>query len=114
MLQGRVVDLSGWHEIHFTGKADVEDVVKEYKSLQGSLTPSPSVSIRFMLRQRSFYYLQWHLSKIQAPQAWDIETGSASIVVAILDTGVPVFHAGPGWFGNRLFHSHPGKWKYMD
>jgi subtilisin family serine protease len=92
MLQGRVVDLSGWHEIHFTGKADVEDVVKEYKSLPGVIDAQPvSIHPVYTMPNDQYYYLQWHLPQIQAPQAWDIETGNASIVVAILDTGVRYF-----------------------
>jgi subtilisin family serine protease len=35
---------------------------------------------------------QWHLSKIQAPAAWDITTGSAGIVVAVVDSGVIASH----------------------
>lgn len=38
------------------------------------------------------YPQQWHLPKINAPAAWDITTGSASIVIAILDTGVDSTH----------------------
>src|SRR5262249_32656528 len=30
----------------------------------------------------------WGMSKIQAPAAWDISTGSPSVVVASIDTGV--------------------------
>jgi len=35
---------------------------------------------------------QWGLAKIQAPQAWDVTTGSPGITVAILDTGVDLDH----------------------
>lgn len=40
-----------------------------------------------------YYSLQWHLDNaeyggIQMEEAWEIETGSASIVVAVVDTGV--------------------------
>ena len=35
---------------------------------------------------------QWALAKVQAPSAWDITTGSASVSVAILDTGVDLSH----------------------
>jgi hypothetical protein len=38
------------------------------------------------------YSSQWHLPRIEAPEAWDIETGNSNIVVAILDTGVRYFH----------------------
>ncbi len=34
----------------------------------------------------------WHLSKIQAPQAWDFTTGLSSIAIAILDSGVNLSH----------------------
>jgi thermitase len=35
---------------------------------------------------------QWSMAKVQAPSAWDITTGSASVTVAILDTGVDSSH----------------------
>ena len=41
------------------------------------------------------YYVsddQWGLKQIKAPAAWDIETGTKSIVIAILDTGVELDH----------------------
>ena len=35
---------------------------------------------------------QWYLSKIQAPNAWDVSTGAPEVVVAVLDTGVRASH----------------------
>ena len=35
---------------------------------------------------------EWHLAKIQAPTAWDVSTGSSSVVVAVVDTGVLKSH----------------------
>jgi|GEM_PF-2633888 len=34
-----------------------------------------------------YYDQQWNLSKINMPDAWDIERGSADVVVAVIDTG---------------------------
>jgi subtilisin family serine protease len=38
------------------------------------------------------YHEQWSLSKINAPDAWDIYTGNSKIIVALLDTGVDYHH----------------------
>src|SRR5215210_562676 len=34
----------------------------------------------------------WGLAQIQAPAAWDTTTGSASVVVAVVDTGIAAAH----------------------
>ncbi|MGC9048936.1 MAG: S8 family serine peptidase [Patescibacteria group bacterium] len=39
------------------------------------------------------YLEQWNLTKIQAPQAWDlIQGGSEDVIIAVLDTGVDIDH----------------------
>lgn len=38
------------------------------------------------------YSKQWHLKKINAPQAWDTTKGSGEIVVAVIDNGVQTNH----------------------
>lgn len=38
------------------------------------------------------YNVQWHHAKIQAPTAWDRTKGSASLIIAICDTGVDPNH----------------------
>ncbi len=44
-----------------------------------------------------FFTDQWHLHQasdhdVDAPEAWDVETGNPAIVVAVLDTGVRYYH----------------------
>jgi len=38
------------------------------------------------------YGSQWHLPKISAPSAWNTTTGSSSVIIAVLDTGVDGTH----------------------
>ncbi len=40
----------------------------------------------------SYWGNQYGLSAIHAPQGWDITTGSAAVVIAIIDTGVDLTH----------------------
>ena len=38
------------------------------------------------------YYLQWNMELIGAPEAWDIITSTASVVIAIVDSGIEIDH----------------------
>ena len=39
-----------------------------------------------------YFSNQWGMTKIQAPQAWDITKGSPAVRIAILDTGIDIDH----------------------
>ncbi|HOO57085.1 MAG TPA: S8 family serine peptidase [bacterium] len=40
----------------------------------------------------TMYSSQWHYELINLPQAWDITTGSADVIVAVIDTGIVSAH----------------------
>ncbi|MEW5795810.1 MAG: S8 family serine peptidase [Candidatus Zixiibacteriota bacterium] len=57
-----------------------------------------------------FYGDQWHLTQandhdVDAPEAWDLETGDPAIIVAILDTGVRYYHKDLG--GSNASSTNP-------
>ena len=111
--RGREIDLSGWHKIKFAGKVDVEAVVNEYKGIPGVVDAQPiGIHTLYAEPNDGYFSYQWHLnqendsdSDIDAPEAWDIETGNENIIVAILDTGVRYFHKDLG--GSQASYYNP-------
>ncbi len=73
------------------------EIEEEGMEPEGALTPSPMVTPSDPLFSK-----QWYLNNtgavgiadadIDAPEAWDIDKGSASIIVAIIDEGVDTNH----------------------
>jgi PKD repeat protein len=108
--KGKVIDLSGWHEVEFAGRADVPAAIAEYKAVPGVLDAQPVGIHKVNKEPNDWNYIntpyQWHLPRIQAPQAWDIETGNPGIIVAVMDTGVRYFHRDLG--GANASFSNPG------
>ncbi|MBI2609939.1 S8 family serine peptidase [Candidatus Giovannonibacteria bacterium] len=57
----------------------------EYAELDGILKPE-------LVPNDPYYSSEWHLSKIGSESAWDVTQGQASVVIAILDSGVDGGH----------------------
>ena len=72
------------------------DVVATIKQLrrQGDVELAEPNYLRFAMTEPNdeFYGLQWHYPQISLPDAWDITTGDASVIVAVIDTGVVLNH----------------------
>jgi hypothetical protein len=54
--------------------------------------PDVLVSMDATPNDTYYNYQSWHFDQIHAPQAWDAETGAATTVVAVIDTGVQLVH----------------------
>ena len=76
----------------FRKKAEVEFAEVDQLVPPGALTPNDP-----------FYSNEWHLTKINGPDAWSNTTGDSGLTVAIIDTGVDPNHPDlaaklvPGW-----------------
>lgn len=74
---------------------DVEQMVVDFEKLKEVEYAEPDyVTQAFLTPNDTFYPYQWNYNKINAPRAWDIETGSTngSVIIAIIDTGIAWNH----------------------
>lgn len=83
----------------------VTRAVTDFTAQPGVLYAEPAYPLRLAdTPQEPLYDEQQYLAAVHAPEAWDIETGDASIVVGVLDTGVDATHpdlAGRIWTNPR-------------
>lgn len=72
----------------------INEMIKKYKEDPNVEYAEPNYIRKAFLIPNDPQYPanQWGIDKIQAPQAWDTETGKVSVVIAILDTGVDYDH----------------------
>ncbi len=98
VYQGRTIDPRGWFRVSFKADIDVDQVVRAYKGLRGVIDAQPIGIHRVYATANDPNYVdQWHMNQandadVDAPEAWDIETGNTQIIVADMDTGVRYFH----------------------
>jgi PKD repeat protein len=111
VVNGRVLDLSRHHRITFDASMNLDDVLAAYRSDPNVESVEP-IGIHTVLATPNdgTYPSQWHLNRandhdIDAPEAWNIETGDATIIAAMLDTGVRYFHKDLG--GSNASYSNP-------
>jgi len=73
-------------------KAKVLEVIQQLTKIPGIESASPDYHLTLdLIPNDSEYIYQWGLNTtygIQAPQAWDITTGSQNVLVGIIDTGI--------------------------
>jgi subtilisin family serine protease len=72
----------------------VDAAVADLKSNPEVAFAEPDVVMRLSLTPNDSLYAsnQWSLPAIFAPQAWDVTTGNANVIIAVIDTGVDATH----------------------
>ena len=72
---------------------NIKNAVEEYKKDPNVEYAQPNYRYKKdQIPNDTYYNDLWGMAKIQAPQAWDINTGSSDVVVAVIDTGVDYNH----------------------
>jgi subtilisin family serine protease len=103
---------------------DLESLIGELEQTRGVVSVEPvGVHPVDYYPNDQYFALQWGLNEVgdhdvNAPEAWDVERGDSSIVVAIVDTGVdwshpdlggvPPYTGGNIWTNWREFYGSPG------
>ena len=76
-----------------TQKVDAEVLAKALSANPNVEYATPNYRRDLCATPNDTYYSSlWGMPKIQAPQAWDISTGSSSVIVAVIDTGFDYLH----------------------
>lgn len=85
--------LSSVFKINVPEDKNIKSIVNEYKNDPNIEYAEPNyIFYNCSVPNDPLYDEQWALSIIDAPEGWDIETGSSDIVIAITDTGVDYTH----------------------
>ncbi len=66
-----------YHPVYYSANTDAGDSSSYSPSTQGTYSPDASYTSE-----------RWGVSKIEAPQAWQVTQGNHSIIIAVLDTGI--------------------------
>ncbi|MHB9109636.1 MAG: S8 family serine peptidase [Armatimonadota bacterium] len=83
----------GWQKVKLPPGMTVEVGIVRYKKIRGVAHVQPNYAYHTSgTPDDPMFDRLWGMTKINAPAAWDISTGSAEIVVADIDTGVDYTH----------------------
>ncbi len=85
--------LKNVHLWRFDSASETESVIQKLNALPGVIYAEPNHAYRISAEINDpLFSEQWYLRNINAPGAWDIEAGQASIIVGVIDTGVDYLH----------------------
>ena len=104
-LKGKEIPHTGVYAVQLPPTADEEAFANAFRNRPGVTFAELDsvVAPQDITPNDPSYPSEWHLSKISAPAAWSTTTGSSTVTIAILDTGVDGTHPDlapkmvPGW-----------------
>lgn len=85
----------GWQRVQLPDGLSVDAAISEYKDFADVLAVQPNYYYHVLATPNDPQFVatgMWGLTKISAPSAWDLSTGSSAVVVADIDTGMLYTH----------------------
>ncbi len=83
----------GWQRIKLPKGTSVLNAENRYKNFAGIETAQPNYYYHLLATPNDTQFSSMYgMTKISAPQAWDLNTGSSTVVVADIDTGMKLNH----------------------
>ncbi|WP_147451050.1 S8 family peptidase [Corallococcus llansteffanensis] len=80
---------SGGSNVRALTQAEHVRVLQRVQAVQGVQYAESNVRVRpLAVPNDPLYSRQWHYTNMNLPAAWDLGTGSESIIIAVLDTGI--------------------------
>jgi PKD repeat protein len=105
-------ELSRYYKVEFSGPYDLQTVMNAYAADPNVDHVEPiGIHPLYATPNDGYFSYQWHFNQasdhdIDAPEAWNIQTGSTGVIVALLDSGVRYYH--PDLGGLNASVSNPG------
>lgn len=86
---------TGWQRVRLPEGASLDEAIARYAKLEGVEYAQPNFYYHLLLSPNDPMFSSsgmYGLTKIAAPSAWDLTTGSTAVVVADIDTGMRYTH----------------------
>lgn len=84
----------GWQRVRVPPGMLVTDALTKYRALAGITAAEPNYLVTLGTTPNdTLYPTLYGLPKISAPAAWDVDTGTNGVVVAVVDSGIFYTHA---------------------
>ena len=85
----------GWQRVQLPKNLLVETAIARYQNLADVVMAQPNYYYKLQVTPNDPQFANsglWGLTKISAPSAWDLATGSPTVVIANIDTGMKYNH----------------------
>jgi subtilisin family serine protease len=93
-LGERVAEMAATYRVRVPPTTDLDAAVQRLQQAEEVVEAEPNRYRVIAATQPNdpMFAAEWGLPKIRAPEAWDVQKGSPSVVVAVIDSGIDLDH----------------------